>query len=260
MNRMRNSLIFLILVMLVCGACKRLIHKDHSLTVKEYQKLGMPDPDKSWSIRNYYNAHITLGTLKIYNPKSLPRKHSKKSGAIFSRIVNKEILSFFDEPGIPLTAKAMEIQQFARLQNDLIGMYNYTLDSAKYYNEELPDIYIFSLCVQDKKMELAGKITNSKEESDISFQYGLKSVVYNYLNMIKIILEEQLKSKVYHLKDLEKLSMEVSRSLTQNREFILSDDRETLTSQIHSIIEKSPSGYIKENYIKTLKVFNEGLN
>jgi hypothetical protein len=254
---MRNFLIFLILVIFVSGACERFIHKDYSLTVKEYQKLGMPDPDKSWSIRNYFDAHVTLGTLKIYNPKSLPRKHSKKSGAIFNRMVNKEILSAFDEPGIPLTSKAMEIQQFARLPSDMISLYSDKLKSEQYYNEELADIYIFALRVQDKKMELAGKIMNSKDEADISFQYGLKSVVNNYLSMIKIILEVQLKSKVYHKKDLERLSMEVSRSLTQNQEFILGTDKETLTSQIQSVIEKSPSGNIKENYIKTLKVLND---
>ena len=221
---------------------------------------GMPDPDKSWSIRNYFDAHTSLSSLKIYDPKSLPRKHSKKSGTIFNRIVNKEILSFFDDPGIPLTSKAMEIQQFARLQNNLIGIYSDKIKSEQYYSEELPDIYIFALDVQNKKMELARKILNSKDEADISFQYGLKSVVYNYLNMIKLILEEQLKSKIYHLKDLERLSLEVSLSLTQNHEFILSDNSGPLTSQIQGIIEKSPSGYIKENYIKTLKILNAGIN
>ena len=239
------------------GSCKRVTKKDYSLSVMEYEKLGMPDPDKSWSVNNYFKAHITLGTLKIYNPKSLPRKLSKKSGTVFSRIVNKEILLFFDDPGLPLSSRAMEIMQFARLQNDLIGMYSYLSDSVKYYTEELPDIYIFALSVQDKKLEIAGKIMNSSEERDIEFQSGLPTVVYNYLNIIKIILGEQVKSKVYRLEDLERLSLEVSRSLAQNHKFILPADREALITMIKSIIENSPSGSIKENYIKTLEIFND---
>jgi len=257
MNRMRFFLIFLILPMLTGASCKRFTQKDYSLTVQEYTAKGMPDPDKPWSVNNYFKAHITLGTLKIYNPKSLPRKQSKKSGAVFSRIVNKEILLFFDDPGLPLSSRAMEIMQFARLQNDLIGMYSYLSDSVKYYTEELPDIYIFALSVQDKKLEIAGKIMNSSEERDIEFQSGLPTVVYNYLNIIKIILGEQVKSKVYRMEDLERLSLEVSRSLAQNHKFILPADREALITMIKSIIENSPSGSIKENYIKTLEIFND---
>jgi hypothetical protein len=260
MQRMRNFLVFLILVMLTVGSCKRFSKKDYSLTVQEYMAKGMPDPETSWSVNNYFKAHITLGTLKIYNPKSLPRKQSRKSGAVFSRIVNKEILKFFDDPGLPLASRAMEIMQFARLQNDLIGMYSYLSDSVKYYTEELPDIYIFALGVQDKKLEIAGKIMNSSEQRDIEFQSGLPTVVYNYLNIIKVILGEQVKSKLYHLEDLERLSLEVSRSLDQNHKFILPADREALTTQIKNTIEESPSIPIKENYIRTLRVLNEGIN
>jgi len=242
------------------GSCKRVTKKDYSLSVMEYEKLGMPDPDKSWSVNNYFKAHITLGTLKIYNPKSLPRKQSKKSGTVFSRIVNKEILLFFDDPGLPLSSRAMEIMQFARLQNDLIGMYSYLSDSVKYYTDELPDIYIFALNVQDKKLEIAGKIMNSSDDRDIEFQSGLPTVVYNYLNIIKIILGEQVKSGLYHHEDLNRLSLEVSRSLAQNHKFILPADRDTIITLIKSTIKKSPSGPIKENYLKTLKVFNDEIN
>jgi hypothetical protein len=256
MKRMRRNLFFLIIVILVSGACKRLTHKDHSLTVKEYCKLGMPDPGKPWSLKNYYNSHITLGTLKIYNPESLPRKYSRKSSAVFSSIVNKNILSLFDDPKLQFTAQAMEIQQFARLQNELIGMYGYMEDSSKYYNEELPDIYIFTLCVQDKKLELARKIMNSKELRDINFQSGLPSVVNNYLRVLKIMLTEQVKSKVYPIKELENISAEISRSLMQNNEFFTPDDRQILKSEIQNIIDNAPSEIIKNNYVKTLKAIN----
>lgn len=257
---MRNFLIFLILVMLTIASCKRFAQKDYSLTVQEYMEKGMPDPYKTWSVNNYFRAQITLGTLKIYNPNSLPRKHSKKSGVVFSRIINKEILLFFDDPALPLASRAMEIMQFARLQNDLIGMYSYLSDSVKYYTEELPDIYIFTLSVQDKKLEIAGKIMNSTEARDIEFQSGLPTVVYNYLNIIKIILGEQVKSDLYNPEDLERLSQEVSRSLEKNYKFILPADRGTLTAQIKNTIEQSVAGPIKENYTRTLVLLNEGLN
>jgi hypothetical protein len=260
MYKLKNSLIILFLIMLINGSCKNISKKDLSLTAKEYQKLGMPDPNKSWSIKDCIDAHITLSNLRTYDPLSLPRKHSKKSGAVFSRIVNKENLSFANDTTIPLSVKAILIQDFQGHQKGLSRLYTDNLKTEQYYDEELIDLYIFGLFVYEKMLELAGKIMNSQEQADLNMQPGLKAVIYNYLNMINMILAEQVKSRVYRTKDLDRLSMEVLRSLIKNREWIEPVDRQKITIQIQNVIEKSPSNHIKNNYRKTLKVLNNTNN
>jgi len=61
---------------------------------EEYQKLGMPEHNKKWNADDYSEANITLGSLLMNNPLSLPREGSKKSGELFNRIINEENLSF----------------------------------------------------------------------------------------------------------------------------------------------------------------------
>ena len=260
MYRLKNSLIILILGMLIIGSCKNSSKKDLSLTAKEYQKLGMPDHNKIWTNDDYIIANITLSSLKLNNPLSFPRKHSQKSEALFSRFVNKENLSFVNDTSLSLRYRAFQIQHFPRFQSELSNLYTYNLKDGQYYYEELIDTYIFGLIIHEKMLELAGKIMNSKEESDISIQSGLKTVLYNYLKMIYIILGEQVKSKVYRDKDLDRLSMEVSRSLIDNLEWIEPAVRQKIAVQMQSVIEKSPSDYIKTNYIKTLKILNDANN
>jgi hypothetical protein len=254
MYRLRNSLIILISGMLITGSCKNLSKEDLSLTEKEYQKMGMPVHNKIWTNDDYINANITLSSLKINNPSSLPRKQSKKSGALFSRIVNSENLSFADDTTLSLRFRALQIQHFPRFQNELSNMYNYYTKDRKYYGEELIDTYIFGLYIQKKMLELAGKVMNSKDEADISMQSGLRNVQNNYFKLIYILLGEQIKSKVYPARDLDRLSIEVSRSLKDNLKWIEPAIRQKFIIQIEGVIEKSPSANVKKSYRESLKV------
>jgi hypothetical protein len=258
MYMLKNSLIILILILLINVSCIK-SEKDLSLTAAEYHKMGIPDQNKLSSNQDYLKVLTTLNRIKIKDPLSFPRKHSKKSGDVFKCLINKENLSFVNDTTISLHDRALQIQFLSSLQNTELQLYTDKLKSEQYYNEELIDLYIYTLFVRKKMFELAGKINNSKAESDISMQAGQLVVVNGYMTMIISILEEQVKSRGYLRKDLDRLSMEVSESIIENLNWIEPADRQKISIELKNTIEQSPSNYVKDNYRKVLKAL-EGAN
>lgn len=260
MYRLKFFLVILMLGILISESCKNLLKNDHSLTPEEYHKLGMPDHKNVWVLDDYFKSTVTLGSLKINNLLSLPRKDSEKSGAVFSRLVNKDNLAFVNDTTLPLHTRAYLIQQFARFPGQLYQLYTDSLKVKQYYNHELIDIDIFILFMNEQKLMLAFQIMNSNDEADVSLQYGLKTVKYNYLKTIESLLAEQVKSKVFSVTDLNRLSTEISHSLQENHKWFLPADRITIGSEILAVIEKSPSHCCKDNYNKILKILNDSGN
>lgn len=254
---MKNSLILLILVILIIGSCKNSSKKDLSLTVKEYEKMGMPDLSKLWSSQAYMKAFATLSTVKLNNPLSYPQKNSKKSGVVFSRFVNKENLSFLDDSSISLKDKAFEMQSFSNVQNTLTQKYTDDFKTEQYYNAELIETYIFGLYVHERMLDLALVIMNSNDDYLANMKAGLKTVLNGYVQMTFFVMAEQVKSNVYQVKDLDSLSLEASRSLIKNMKLIEPVYGQKMALQLQSVIENSSSDYIKKNYRGVLKVLND---
>jgi hypothetical protein len=223
--------------------------------VEEYRKLGMPDHNKIWTNDDYVNASITLSTLKTHYPLSLPRKNSKKSGEVFSRIVNEANLSFIKDTVFPLRIRAYLVQHFTQFGSEMEQFYSVESDSENYYKEELIDLKMFGLYVHEKMLELAWIIMDSDDESDKSIQSGMQAVRNNYVRLIIRLLNEQVKQDEYKTSDLGRLSDKISVSLVKNNKWFLPTERDTIIIHIEENIQKFPSEYnIKNNYIKTLKI------
>ncbi len=253
---MKKIIIISILFISVSLSCNKIFQKDLSLTPKEYQRMGMPSGNKLSSVSDYIDVIKALYKVRTKNPLSFPRKNSKKSGDVFNLLINKENLSFVNDTSISLRDKAMQIQSFSSLQNSEIQLYTDKLNSKQYYNKELIELYIYGLLVRDKMFELAGEINNSNSETDISMQQGQKVVVLGYVSLIKFLLDEQLKSGVYHSKDLYRLSSAVTLSATQNLKWIEPTELHKISIKIQNIIVKSTSGSVKRNYNDLLKLLN----
>jgi hypothetical protein len=253
MRRLKNSLIILIFLALINGSCNH-SGKDLSFTPDEYHKLGMPDQKKLSTTHDYVKVLTMLNRIKINDPLSYPRKHSKKSGEVFSCMINKDNLSFVTDTTMSLHDRALQIQFLSSILNTEVQVYTDKLKSEQYYNEELIDFYIYGLFVRKKMFELAEKINKSDASADISMQSGQKMVVGGYVDLINLILKEQVKPEVYHSKDLERLSLELSNSIEENHKLIEPADRQQLSIDIQNIIDKSPSVLIKNNYQKIQKL------
>jgi hypothetical protein len=253
MYKLKTTLFFLILIIVVNVSCRNLFRKDLSFTLKEYEERGMPDIKNPWSERDLMKAHITLGTIRTKSFQSMPRKESSRSGALFSRIVSKDNLAFLNDPGMALHDMAFQIQTTSSFLNDLGRMYTDNLKPQQYYHEELIEIFIYEIFVKEKMLELAERIKNSKVPDDISMQRGHKSIVNGYVNLITTMIKNQEKTKAFSARELRRLNKEVAVSISNNIKYLDSESKQKLTEEIKSISEKSGSRYVKKDFADVLK-------
>jgi hypothetical protein len=67
---MKNYVLLILIISVSIGSCNKSDKTDHSLTLVEYQELGMPDYNSVWNMEDYSNAFYVLNTLKYQNPKA----------------------------------------------------------------------------------------------------------------------------------------------------------------------------------------------
>ena len=254
MYRLKNTLILLFLIILVNGSCRNIFRKDLSLTLKEYQEKGMPDIDTAWPEDKLMKAHITLGSIRTKNLLKLPRRDSRKSGSVFSRILSKENMSYLDDPSKSLQDKAYEIQSMGSFINEVSRMYTDNFRAEQYYREELIDIYIFEMYVRKRMLEVAEQIMNSKDPEVIGMQAGRKGIVNGYVNLIITMISYQEKTKAFSARQLKKLNNEVSISIKENIQYLDSENKLEISDEIKKITEKSTSGSLKKTNEKMLRL------
>jgi hypothetical protein len=254
MYGLKNILIISVLVILVSGSCKNISRKDLSLTLKEYQAKGMPDINKAWPQGELMQAYNTLVSIKIKNFSSLPRKGSRKSGIVFSQLLNKENLDFLNDPAISLKDKALDTQPMARFVNELGRIYTDNFKPKQYYSEELIDIFIFELFVRKRMLKLSEQIMNSKDPEAIDMQAGRKGIVNGYANLVITMIRYQEKTEAFSARQLKKLNNEVAISLEENLKYLESDSKKMISSEIKQMSEKFPSGSLKKINDKMLKL------
>jgi hypothetical protein len=207
----------------------------------------MPDYKKVWTNDEYVSANITLSSLKINDPLSLPRKNSKKSGDLFKRMVNEENLFFIHDTTFPLRTRAYTIQYFTRFQTEMEQMYTIEYEGRLYYSEELLDLHIFGLAVHDRMLELGWIINKSEDEDVEGIKSGMQAVTYNYLKLIPRLLGELVKTELYSADGVERLSKAISSSLVNNSEWMTPSEKNDLISEFKSAIENSGSAEVKSN-------------
>jgi hypothetical protein len=59
---------------------------DHSLTLRQYQALGMPTLDHPWTAKDYAQAVSSLEAVRKEDPLQLPRRGSPTSGDLFAQL------------------------------------------------------------------------------------------------------------------------------------------------------------------------------
>ena len=257
MNDNKLHLIISLLIIIVANSsCKTFFNKDHSLKPEEYQQLGMPDYKKVWTNDDYISSNITLSSLKMNDPLSLPRKNSRKSGVLFKRMVNEGNLAFIHDTIFPLRTRAYTIQYYPRFQSEMEQMYTIEYQGRMYYSEELPDLHIFGLIVHDKMLELGWIIDRSDDKDVASIKGGMTAVRYNYLKLIPRLLGELAKSEQYSIEDICRLSKSISASITKNSEWMTSSEKEYLLEELKKAAETIKSPGINENLKSCTDVLN----
>lgn len=224
-------------LILTASSCNSVFEKDHSYTSEEYQRLGMPDHRKVWTNDDYINANITLSSLKMNDPLSLPRKKSKKSGELFNRMVNEKNLDFIYDTIFPLRTVAYTIQYYTQFQTQMEQMYTIEHKGKIYYSEELLDLHIFSLLIHDRMLELGQIIERSDDEDVEGIKSGLQAVKFNYLKLIPRLLDEVSKTRQYSVDGIDRLTKAISASLIKNQEWMTSGDKDNLESELKNAVK-----------------------
>lgn len=228
-------------------SCNTSCEKDYSLKPQEYKKLGMPDNKKVWTSDDYTGANITLSTLKINSPLSLPKNNSKKSGELFKRIVNEENLDFIYDTTVALKIRAYLIQHYPLMVEEVEQMYTIEYKGKLYYREEILLLKGFKLLVYDKMLELAVMIERSDDESLSGFKDGMQNVKNYYLNYISYLLSEMGKTEFSFTDNLKSLSKEVSESVIRNSGWMTQSDKNKLLNELNNAIEIIGLSEIRNN-------------
>lgn len=71
---------------------------DRSLTVAEYEALGIPATDHRWSADELGTAVSLLARLAEKHPEQLPRYESARSGPVFHRLVEFDAAAHRQDP------------------------------------------------------------------------------------------------------------------------------------------------------------------
>jgi hypothetical protein len=238
-------LTFILLVFISSCADKK---KDNSLTIDAYRKLGMPDPDKQWEMKDYTQAHNVMAGLKWARPTELPVKDSEKSGALFQRMVSLDYLSFLHDSTITRSEKARRITKFGRVYDYWIDVYTIPILKKNYYNREIIDIRIFNLKVTEAALNLAHEINKSHDPADVALQYGYPSIKRAYLECLSDYLQPLTYTSEFDDRDMEKMLDSVHQSIMRNKEVMDTDVVNRLKHSISSIMDSTSSARLRDKY------------
>jgi len=245
---MKNYVLLILILSFSLGSCKNDNETDHSLTVLEYQELGMPDYSKVWNIEDYSIAFYVLNTLKYNRAKALPVRDSEKSGVVFSRMISIDNLSFLQDEALPLWAKADKMKWFVNTLMELKVAYTMVGMERQYYIRELMDIDIFRVSVAQKMLDLGLEINDSEDPSDIDMQSDYPHIQKMYLGILVELFEQQTYTSLYPEPTLELLADSLSASVRSNMDWFDEDASAFIKEAMFTVIESSSSRKIRTDY------------
>ncbi len=243
----RVSLLTFILAT-VAFSCTDKTTTDESLSVEEYKKLGMPDPEKSWTMEEYKQAYNVLAKRKWTNPLQLPAKDSEKSGLLFEHMVSLEYLSFMNDSTISLNEKARLISEFTRVYEYWMDIYKVPTLPENHYHREILDVQIFNLHLMEAMVDLAQKINVSDDPADRALRYGYESIKNNYLTSLYADLRTQSKAAGFLKQDLDRMSDTIYSSVMRNQKWMDSSAINALTRTLQTVIDSTSSDYARSKY------------
>jgi hypothetical protein len=221
---------------------------DNSLTIGAYRELGVPDPNRQWTITDYTQAHNVLAKLRWEKQYQLPVKDSEKSGLLFDRMVSLDYLAFLQDSKIPLNEKAQRISEFGVVYDYWIDVYTTPTVQKSYYNREILDVQILNLRLTEAAFNLANKINQSDDPADVALQYGYTSIKHAYLECLNNYLLPRINSVEFAENDMEKMVDSIHHSLKRNKQWLDSAAVSGLKKSLRSAKDSTTSTRILNKY------------
>ncbi len=120
-------------------------YPDNSLTLANYAEIGIPQPDKIWTVTDYKVAFKYLKELHKEDREGLPRKESSLSGDLFNRMVNIDNFQFMLDQSQPLQERFKSLEYIVNVPNELYMLYVEPSDSVQRNGIEVLSIVFFSM-------------------------------------------------------------------------------------------------------------------
>lgn len=238
---------FSLAILIFTTQCKKSKQTDPSLTIEEYQEIGVPDPNSIWSLNDYSQAFSVLYKLKLNRPLALPMRGSEKSGLLYSRMTSLDNLSFLKEEK-PLNQKAQQIKMFQNVYYDMVDLYTNLLMKKQHYHRELMGANLYGLALSHKMLALAKKINQSKVPGDISMRSGYESILGIYTNHLNHLFQSQNDTAMYSIQDLEILSDSVVHSIEKNWTDLDSVRLNYIMTDMQAIADSTHIEHVQQNY------------
>jgi hypothetical protein len=241
-------LIFFFLTISV--GCNSQSTKDESLTVQQYEMLGMPNPEKIWQNMEYDQCIVTLSNLKKENSKSLPQLKSEKSSILFRRLISPENLLFINDSSIDLQKRSIQLQFISANFGKLLLLYYQNDASKQYYSNEVAEIIIFGFKMAEESFILTNDLLKNVSVLNEEMKLGIQNLKDGYRNTILGTLSELERSNQYHVEDLEKLSIALNKNIRANIKWIDPNVRLEIKKQITKITQKKYSQIVNDKLIE----------
>lgn len=249
MNLNYSKILFLATaILLTIAGCKEDSHHDKSLTLKEYRKIGMPDPGRNWQSHDFALAFSVLKNLKISQPYNLPIKDSHKSGEIFHRILSLDNMQFINDESTSSDQKVHLSKSYLRVCENSIRLYTMQDLGRQYYHRELTDAYLFGLVVTDIMLDLDNQASPIKKFDNTN---PVQSI---YLSGLFNLLSVQNQASQFTEKDHHLLIKEVSQSIEKNEYWFDDITREDLRIAFQLISDSTDLKNFDANYDQLIGV------
>ncbi len=241
--------VILILITWIFGTfgCKPK-YTDRSLSMADYQKLGMPDCDKAWNAEDYAKAYEVLSRMKWEKRFSLPVKDSGKSGELYDKLVSHDIMSFLREDTLALNEKAMMMMEVLNVFEDWIYIYTNIGMQQQYYRRELLDMHLHAMSVRQGMIRIADKIQVSEEPGDIKMRQGDKSIRKMYVTGLVKTLELQSNASQFSQRDLDVVTDSLAAAILKNKSWMDSSEISDVKRSIGVVIDSIDTDYTRNKY------------
>jgi len=243
-------IIFLIFVTVIINvSCNRGSNRDYSLSLKKYREMGIPNPNKVWNLEEIGIAINVFSGIKWSKPYILPRKGSKKSGALFERMISLENMTFLQDDTLQLHDKAYLSLEFLQLFDKWSEVYTNPIWKKQYYHRELAEININEVRLTEIMVELTKDVMASKDPVVMMLQAGVPQIKLNYVSSLVNALNLQSHSSQFLNKDLELIADSLSSSIMRNNEWMDSLSKVKIKKSIDIVLDSTSSDYVKEKYL-----------
>ncbi len=222
--------------------------KDYSLSLDEYAKMGMPSVDKAWDSEDFLYANDVLSKMKWGNPGGLPKKDSKKSGALFTKLISLENLTFLKVDTLALNEKALLLMNYLQIYENWRYIYTDVRLKVQYHHRELIDIQLFGLSIIELMLDYADKIQKSDDPVDIYMRTGDQSIRKMYIDYLLVTLEIQKDMSPYMKEDMERMGDSVSASVLKNKDWMDSSNKSKIIEELQIVIDSDSIGYVRDRY------------